>query len=98
MEGNGLSLQWILKLVVHLIIATSKTIELANTLMHQKFLWILMFIMISRAMTVQTASINSEVRLQEGGNQLDLIKFLKNDNENNTFSTQFNVETFKTVL
>ena len=102
MKGNGLFLQWILKIVVHLIIATSKTIDLANTLMNQKFIWILMFIMVSRAMTVQTASINSEVHVQEGGNKVDLIKFLKNDNENSTFSTyrttQFNVNTFETEM
>ena len=90
------------RIVVNIIIATSCTLELANTLLHQKFLWVLLFIVLGRAMTVQSATINNAVSLQEGEKQLDLIKFLDNGIKNSTFTTyrtkQFNIETFETKM
>ena len=90
-----------LQITVFLIKTTSNALELANTIINQKFIWILFFLLVSKAMLAQSASIESEIRLHQGETQLDLLTFLENGDLNSTFATyqtlQFNVESFEVV-
>ena len=99
---EGTNLDWIFRIVVNIIIATSQEFELANTIFQQKFMWISLFLALGNIMVVHSAPINNALGPQEGGNQLDLIKFVDNGMENSTFTTyrtkQFNIETFETKL
>ena len=69
-------IQWILKIVMGLGFATTQTLKLVNNILHQKLLWTVLFIILTKSMDSQEASINSAIRLQEGDNQLDLLQFL----------------------
>ena len=89
-------------IIANIIITINRTLELINTIFQQRFLCVLVFLAVGGVLKVHTAPVNNALNLQEGGNQVDLIKFLDNGIENSTFITyrakQFNIETFETPL